>query len=513
MINIDAARIISQAIRTTLGPRGMDKMLVSGMGDVTITNDGAAILDEMEIEHPAAKLMVEIAKTQEDEVGDGTTTAVALSGALLDEASDLLDKGIHSSIINIGYKKASEKAREILDEMAIDVSSDDEETLKHIVQTSMSGKGAEVRGGELANLCIKAVKQISEEKDGKLIADIDHIKVEKKMGKSSADSRLIDGIIIDKGRVHSGMPKRVENAKIALLNTSLEVKETETSAEVQITSPDQLKAFLDEEEGMLREIVDHIKDIGANVVLCQKGIDDIAQHFLAKEGILAVRRVKKSDMGKLARATGGRVSSNYEELSSEDLGDAGLVEERKISGDEMLFIEGCKNPKAVSVLIRGGTEHVVDEVERAFHDGLSVISVALEDGKFVPGGGAPEIEVAKGIRDYAGSIGGREALSINAFADAVEVIPRTLTENAGLDPVDMLVELRAKHGEKDGVRKGLNVISGEIEDMVSTGIVEPLRVKTQAVSSATDVSEMILRIDDVIAARDLGGESGAGSGI
>ncbi|KXA99395.1 thermosome subunit, partial [candidate division MSBL1 archaeon SCGC-AAA261C02] len=468
------------------------------------------ILDEMEVEHPAAKIMVEIAKTQEDEVGDGTTTAVALSGALLEEAGDLLDKGIHASIIALGYKEAAEKAQEILNEIAIDVSRDDEETLEHIVQTAMSGKGAEVRGEELSHTCIKAVNQIAEEKDGKLVADIDHIKVEKKTGKSSADSQLIDGIIIDKGRVHPGMPKQVEKAKIALLNTALEVRETETSAEVEITSPDQLKAFLDEEEGMLREIVDHLKDIGANVILCQKGIGDIAQHFLAKENTLAVRRVKKSDMRKLARATGGRVSSNYEDLSADDLGSADLVEERKIAGDEMLFVEGCESPKAVSVLVRGGTEHVVDEVERAVHDGLSVISVALEDGKFVPGGGAPEIEVAKGIRDYAGSVGGREALAINAFADAIEIVPRTLAENAGLDPVDILVELRAAHGEKGGKKKGLNVISGEIEDTAKAGIVEPLRVKTQAVSSAADAAEMILRIDDVIAASELEEETGAG---
>ncbi|MBS3815585.1 MAG: TCP-1/cpn60 chaperonin family protein [Hadesarchaea archaeon] len=511
--NIDAARVISQAIRTTLGPRGMDKMLVDSMGDVVITNDGVTILEEMEVEHPAAKIIIEIAKTQENEVGDGTTTAVAIGGALLEESEDLLDQGVHASIIALGYKKASEKAREILDEMAISVSPDDEEVLLDIISTTLGSKGSEVRGENLEKICVKAVKQIIDEEGDKIIADIDNIKVEKKTGGSIDDSQLVDGIVIDKERVHPGMPNRVEDAKIALLDTALEIKETETKAEVQITSPEQLKSFLDEEEGMLKEIVDHLQDVGANVVLCQKGIGDIAQHFLSKAGILAVKSVKKSDMKKLARATGGRISSNYKDLSKEDLGRANLVEERKISGEEMLFIEGCENPKAVSLLIKGGTEHVVDEAERAVHDGLSVISAAFEDGKFVPGGGAPEIEIAKGVREYAASVGGREALAINAFADAIEVIPKTLAENAGLDPVDILVELRAAHDKKNGNRRGINVLSGKVEDMVKTGIVEPLRIKTQAVGSATDAAEMILRIDDVISAKGLGKEESGEMGM
>lgn len=511
--NIDAARVISQAIRTTLGPRGMDKMLVDSMGDVVITNDGVTILEEMEVEHPAAKIIIEIAKTQENEVGDGTTTAVAIGGALLEESEDLLDQGVHASIIALGYKKASEKAREILDEMAISVSPDDEEVLLDIISTTLGSKGSEVRGENLEKICVEAVKQIIDEEGDKIIADIDNIKVEKKTGGSIDDSQLVDGIVIDKERVHPGMPNRVEDAKIALLDTALEIKETETKAEVQITSPEQLKSFLDEEEGMLKEIVDHLQDVGANVVLCQKGIGDIAQHFLSKAGILAVKSVKKSDMKKLARATGGRISSNYKDLSKEDLGRANLVEERKISGEEMLFIEGCENPKAVSLLIKGGTEHVVDEAERAVHDGLSVISAAFEDGKFVPGGGAPEIEIAKGVREYAASVGGREALAINAFADAIEVIPKTLAENAGLDPVDILVELRAAHDKKNGNRRGINVLSGKVEDMVKTGIVEPLRIKTQAVGSATDAAEMILRIDDVISAKGLGKEESGEMGM
>jgi len=505
-MNILAGRVISEAIRTTLGPRGMDKMLVDNLGDVVITNDGVTILEEMEVEHPAAKMMVEIAKTQEDEVGDGTTTAVALSGELLKRAEDLLDQDIHATVIAQGYKKASQKAEKILKDMALNVSKDDEKLLKQITETSMSGKGPEAHGPKLADICIRAVRQVLEEEDGKLVADIDHIKVEKKEGGSSADSELIEGVIIDKERVHPGMPKRVENAKIALINAALEVKETETDAEIRITDPEQLKAFLGEEERMLKEMVDTVKKSGANVLFCQKGIDDMAQHFLAKAGILAVRRVKESDMEKLARATGGNVVTNLKDLGSGDIGRAGLVEERKIAGDEMVFVEKCKNPKAVSILVRGGTEHVVDEVERAMHDGLSVVSASIEDGKFVPGGGAPEMEVAKQLRGYAVKVGGREQLAIEAFADAVEVIPRTLAENAGLDPIDVLVQLREAHDKKDGQNKGLNVFTGKVMDSVKNGVIEPLRVKTQAIGSASEAAEMILRIDDVISAGKLGGK-------
>ncbi len=514
-MNIMAARVIAQAIRTTLGPRGMDKMLVDSLGDVTITNDGVTILDEMDIEHPAAKMMVEIAKVQEDEVGDGTTTAVVLAGELLKRAEELLDQDIHATVIAAGYRRAATKAQEILDNMAVSVSKDDDRMLKQIALTSMSSKGSEMRGEKLAELCVKAVGQIVEESDGKLEADIDNIKVEKKSGGSSADSQLIQGLVLDKEAVHPGMPKRIEKAKIALLNLALEVKETETSAKINITDPEQLRSFLEEERRMLQEMVGQVKKAGTNVVLCQKGIDDIVQHYLAKAGILAARRVKESDMEKLARATGGKIVTNIKDFTAKDLGSAALVEERKIAGEEMIFVEGCKDPKAVSLLVRGGTEHVVDEVERAVHDAVSVVSAAVEDGKIVAGGGAPEIEVAKGLREYADTVGGREALAVDAFADAIEIIPRTLAENAGLDPIDKLVQLRATHEKKGGKEIGFDVISGEVTNTLKLGIVEPLRVKTQAIKSASEVAEMILRIDDVIAAGKLekGPPSGPGAGM
>jgi thermosome len=511
-MNITAARAIAEAVRTTLGPRGMDKMLVDNLGDVIITNDGVTILQEMDVEHPAAKMMVEIAKAQENEVGDGTTTAVMLAGELLKKAEEMLDQDVHPTVIAAGYRKAAEKAGKILDEMATKVSKDDDKTLKRIAITSMSSKGSEMKGEKLADLCVQAVKQITEEENGDLVADIDNIKVEKKSGGSSADSELIKGIIIDKDVVHPGMPKRVAKAKIALLACALEVKETETDAEIRITDPQQLKAFLQEEERMLREMVDQIKKTGANVVICQKGIDDVAQHFLAKAGIMAARRVKESDMEKLVRATGAKEVTNLKDLTVDDLGSADLVEERKVAGDEMIFIEGCKDPKAVSLLVRGGTEHVVDEVERAVHDSISVISAAIEDGKIVAGGGAPETEVAKQLRDYAETVGGREALAVNAFADALEIVPRTLAENAGLDPIDILVQLRADHGKPSGREIGLDVLSGKVTNTMKLGIVEPLRVKTQAIKSASEAAEMILRIDDVIAAGKLE-KGGGGEGM
>jgi len=499
-MNIMAARVIAESVRTTLGPRGMDKMLVDNLGDVTITNDGVTILKEMDVEHPAAKMMVEVAKAQEDEVGDGTTTAVIIAGELLKKAEELLDQDIHPTVVTAGYRLAAEKAHEILAKMATPVSKDDDKILKQIAITSMSSKGSEMRGEKLAELCVRAVKQIVEKSDGKLEADIDNIKVEKKSGGSSADSQLVQGIVLDKEVVHPDMPKRKEKAKIALLNLTLEVKKTETDAKINITDPEQLRSFLDEERHMLQEMVDQIKKSGASVVLCQKGIDDIAQHYLAKAGILAARRVKESDMEKLARATGGKVVTNIKDLSPSDLGTADLVKERKIAGEEMIFVEGCKDPKAVSLLVRGGTEHVVDEVERAVHDGISVISAAIEDGKIVAGGGAPEIEVAKGLREYAGTVGGREALAVNAFADTMDMIPRTLAENAGLDPIDILVQLRSAHEKKDGKNIGIDVVSGKTMNTFEQGIVEPLRVKTQAIKSASEAAEMILRIDDVIAA-------------
>jgi thermosome len=502
-MNIMAARVIAESIRTTLGPRGMDKMLVDNLGDVTITNDGVTILEEMDVEHPAAKMMVEVSKTQEDEVGDGTTTAVVLAGELLKKAEELLEQDIHPTVILGGYRLAAEKAREILDKMALPVTKEDDKLLRQIAMTSMSSKGSEMRGEKLAELCVKAVKQIVEEYNGKLEADIDNIKVEKRSGGSSADSQLVHGIVLDKEVVHQGMPKRVENAKIALLNVALEVKETETDAKINVTDPEQLRSFMEEERRMLKDMVDQVKNVGANVLLVQKGIDDLAQHYLAKAGILAARRVKESDMEKLARATGGNVVTNIKDLSQKDLGTAKLVEERKISGEELIFIEGCKDPKAVSLLIRGGTEHVVDEVERAVHDAISVVSAAIEDGKVVGGGGAPEIEVAKGLREYADTVGGREALAVNAFADSIEIIPRTLAENAGLDPIDILVQLRSSHEKKDGKGIGIDVVSGKVLNTFEKGIVEPLRVKTQAIKSASEVTEMILRIDDVIAAGKL----------
>lgn len=506
--NILAAKAVASAVRTTLGPKGMDKMLVDSLGDVVITNDGATILKEMDIEHPAAKMMVEIAKTQDDEVGDGTTTAVVIAGELLKKAEDLLEQDIHPTVIASGYRLAADKAYEILNEVADDVSPDDKETLLKVARTAMTGKGAEVSRDELTKLAVDAVTAVVEE-DGTV--DIDNVKVEKKMGGGVEDTVLIDGIVIDKERVHPNMPKKVENAKIALLNCPIEIEKTEVDAKIEITSPDQLKLFLDEEEKMLREMVEKIKSTGANVLFCQKGIDDIAQHYLAKNGILAVRRVKESDMKKLGRATGGRVVSSVDELEPADLGEAGLVEERKIGGDEMIFVERCKNPKAVSLLLRGGTEHVVDELERGMHDALRVVGVAIEDKKVIAGGGSPETELALRLRDYASTIGGREQLAIEAFADALEIIPRTLAENAGLDPIDMLVALRSAH-ESGNKHAGIDVMKGEIIDMAEAGVLEPVRVKTQAVSSATEAAVMILRIDDVIAAAKSSSSSSGGPG-
>ncbi|MBS3815878.1 MAG: TCP-1/cpn60 chaperonin family protein [Hadesarchaea archaeon] len=511
--NISAARVVSEAVRTTLGPRGMDKMLVDSLGDVVITNDGVTILDEMELEHPAAKMIVEVAKTQEDEVGDGTTSAVVFAGELLSESEDLLEQSIHSTVIASGYRLAASEAQEHLEDIAIDVSIEDDEMLENVAMTAMTGKKAEGARLDLAELAVKSTKQIAEKTDDGYIVDTNYIGVEKKQGGSAEGTSLVNGLIIDKERTHPGMPKRVEDANIALLNTSLEVKETETDAEIRVTDPEQLRAFLDEEEGMLKKTVDKIVETGANVVLCQKGIDDIAQHFLSKKGILAVRRVKKSDMEKLARATGGEVITSVEDLTSEHLGKAGLVDERKIAGDEMIFVEECEDPKAVSVLIRGGTEHVVDEVERSMEDAIRVVGVAIEDGKIVAGGGAPEIELAKRLREFAESVGGREALAVRAFADAVEVSPRTLAENAGLDSIDVLVDLRAKHEGSNGTTLGLDVYDGKVVDMYKDGVVEPLRVKTQAIKSGSEAAIMILRIDDVIAAAEQEGPPpGAGAG-
>ncbi len=510
--NIMAAKAVAAAVRTTLGPKGMDKMLVDGLGDIVITNDGVTILKEMDIEHPAAKMVVEVAKTQDDEVGDGTTTAAVLTGELLKMSEDLLDKDVHPTIIASGYRLAAIKADEILESIATSVSSDDEDALLKISNTAMTGKGIEGARDKLSKLCVDAVRSVAEEADGEMTVDIENIKVEKKVGGSVEDSELISGMIIDKERVHPNMPKKVESAKILLLSTAVELKSTEVDAEIQITSPDQLQSFLDQEEKMLRNMVTKITDSGATVLFCQKGIDDMAQHFLAKAGVMAVRRCKKSDLDKLTKATGAKNITNLDEIDATDIGSADMVEEKKIGGGHMVFVTGCKNPMAVSLILRGGTEHVVDGLERALEDALRVVGVTIEDGKLVSGGGSPEVELSLKLQEYANSLTGREQLAINAFANALEIIPRTLAENAGLDPIDKLVEMTSQH--KDGnIHAGLNVFTGDIVDMWEAGIVEPLRVKTQAISSAAEAAVMILRIDDVIASRGEPMPAGGGGGM
>lgn len=505
--NIAAGKAVGETVRTTLGPKGMDKMLVDSIGDIVITNDGVTILEEMEIEHPAAKMMVEVAKTQEEEVGDGTTTAVVIAGELLKKAESLLEQEIHPTVITRGFKVAREKSLEILEEMAESLEPENsDEMLRKIAMTAMTGKSAERASDHLADLSVKGVKMIKDKKE----VDMDNIKLEKKQGKGIEDTELIKGLLIDKEAVHSDMPKRVEECRIALINSPLEMKETETDAEIQITSPDQLEAFLDKEDKMLKDMVNKITKSEANVVFCQKGIDDIAQHYLAKKGILAIRRVKKSDMEKLARATEAKIVTNLEDLSKEDLGYARIVEEKKISGDKMIFVRDCKQPKAVSILIRGGTEHVVDEAERAVKDAIGGIIAALQSGKIVSGGGAVEEELSRRLKEFAQGYSGREQLAIQAFADALEVVPRTLAENAGLDPIDMLVEIRAAHDEGKKTY-GLDVFKAKVIDMVETGVIEPLKIKTQAIKSASEAAEMILRIDDVVSAGELGGEEGGGA--
>ncbi len=497
--NIMAARVIGEVLKTTLGPRGMDKMLIDSLGDITITNDGAAILDEMEVEHPAGKMMVEVAKTQDDMVGDGTTTAVILAGELLKKAEELLDQNIHPTIIVSGYRKAVQKAIETINNIAIPVNIEDRETLRKVALTSMSSKAVGPAKEHFAEIAIDAVKQIVERRGERKVADIDNIQIIKKEGKSLFESQLIRGLIIDKEAVHSGMPKKLENAKIALLDCPLEIEKTETSAEIRIRDPTQMKAFLDQETRMLKEMVEKIKASGARVLFCQKGIDDMAQHFLAKQGILAARRVKQSDMEKLSRATGARIVTDLDDLKLEDLGMAGIVEERKIGEDKMIFVEKCKDPRSVAVLIRAGLERMVDEAERAMHDALSVVSDVIENNKIVPGGGAVEVEIAKELRKQATKVGGREQLAIEAFADAFEIVPKTLAENAGLEAIDIIAELRAAHEKTDGKPMGINVFKGKVENMQENGVIEPLVVKEQAVKSATESASMILRIDDVIA--------------
>ncbi|MCU4140696.1 MAG: Chaperonin GroEL [Methanophagales archaeon] len=500
--NINAAKAVASAVRTTLGPKGMDKMLVDTLGDVVVTNDGVTILKEMDIEHPAAKMMVEVAKTMDEEAGDGTTTAVVLAGELLKKAEELLEQELHPTVIASGYRMAAEKAKEILDGVAVDVSEESvrEDVMRKVAKTSITGKFAEAAGDFLADIAVSAVKSIAEKTDGGFSVDLDNLNIEKKTGGKIADTILVNGVAIDKEVVHPGMPKRVENAKIALLNCSLEVKKTETDAEIRIRSAEQMKAFLDEEERMMRKMVEKIKASGANVVFCQKGIDDVVQHYLAKEGILAVRRVKKSDMERLARATGGKIVNNIEELSEAELGHAGLVRERKIAGDRMVFVEECENPRSISIVVRGGEEHVVDEIERSLNDALKVASSILEDGKAVAGGAAVETELALRLKEFSTTLKGREQLAVEKFAEALEIIPRTLAENSGLDPIDKLVELKAAH-EAGNKNAGLDVYTGEIVDMWERGVIEPLRTKKQAVSSAVEAATMILRIDDVIASK------------
>lgn len=498
--NIQAARTIAEVVRATLGPRGMDKMLVDSLGDLTITNDGHEILKEIDVEHPAAKMMVEVAETQDDEVGDGTTTAVVFAGDLLKQAQELLDKNIHATTIVAGFRKAAEEAVRILNEVAIDVNLDDRETIKKIAITSMRSKVIGLEGEHFANIALEAVKQVMESKDGESTADKDDIQVMKKTGKSLLDTELIQGIIIDKEVVHSDMPKRIENAKIALLDCPLEIEKTEMDAEIRIRDPTQMKAFLDEESRMLEEMVEKIITTGANVVLCQRGIDDLAQYFLTRGGVLSVRRIKASDMEKLSKATGGRTVSNLDDLTKDDLGAAKLVEERKIGEDKMVFVEECKNPKAVSILIRAGLERLIDETERALNDAICVVVDIVKNNKMVAGGGAVEAELSKRIRDYAAKVGGREQLAIEAFADSLEIIPTTLAENAGLDVIDIIVSLRAAHEKKNGLWQGVNVYSGKVGNMLKEDVVEPLAVKQQAIKSAVEAASMILRIDDIIAA-------------
>jgi len=509
--NIMAARAISDAVKSTLGPKGMDKMLVDSMGDVVITNDGATILKEIDVEHPAAKMIVEVAKAQDEECGDGTTTAVILTGELLKSAGELLDQNIHPTVITRGYQMATEKAVETLNKIAIPIKPGDKNTLKDIAVTSMASKGASSAKEMLADVVVESVSSIAEKIDGKTVVDLDNVQVQKKQGGTIQDTEIIKGIILDKERVHEGMPKYVKNAKIALVDAALEVKKTEVDAKIEIRDPSQLQAFLDEEESMLKKMVEKVKNSGANVLICQKGIDDLAQHFLAKEGIYAVRRAKKSDMEKLAKATGARIVASLDDLSSKDLGHAGLVEEKKFGDDKMTFVTDCKNPKAVSILIRGGTEHVVDELERALHDALSVVKAALEDGKMTVGGGAAATAIAMALRDYAPTIGGREQMAIEAFADAIEVVPKTLAENAGLDPIDMMLEIRREH-KKGNKHAGVDVLNGKVGNMLKNKVIEPLKVSLHEIEAASEAATMILRIDDVIAAKGGGGMPGGPGG-
>ncbi len=499
--NITAARAISDAVRSSLGPRGMDKMLVDSVGDVVITNDGVTILKEMDVQHPAAKMLVEVAKTQDSEVGDGTTTSVILAGELLKKATDLIDANVHPTIIASGYRLANDKAQEVLKNISKKVTIEDTELLKLIAQTAMISKQVNASREYFSDMVVDAVKTVvDKDKDGKYTVDLKNIQTVKKAGAKMEESYIVKGLIIDKEPVQANMPKRVEQAKIALIDAPFEVKKTEIDAKIQITDPNQLSQFIAEEEKMLRDMVAKVKAAGANVVFCQKGIDDLAQHFFAKEGIYACRRVKKSDMERLGRSTGANIINKIAEMDASDLGYADVVELKKIEDEVMTFITGVKDPKTVSVLVRGGTNHVADEVERSLVDAWSVVRVAIEDGMMVTGGGSAAMEIAMQLRDYAASVGGREQIAIEAFASAMESIPATLAENAGLDPIDILIQMRKQH-KAGKVYDGLNPYTGKVEDMLKLNVIEPHRIGKQAINSATDAAVMILRIDDVIAAR------------
>ncbi|MBU2634449.1 MAG: TCP-1/cpn60 chaperonin family protein [Nanoarchaeota archaeon] len=493
--NIAAAKAVAETVRTTLGPKGMDKMLVDSLGDVVVTNDGVTILEEMSIEHPAAKMIVEVAKTQENEVGDGTTTAVVLTGELLKNAEILLDKKIHPTLITKGYRMASEKAQEILNNIAENISKGDDKILQNIAITAMTGKGAESSKEHLAEIAVKAVKQIEE---GSSI-DTDNIKIEKKTGDSIKNTELIQGIVLDKEKVHPDMPNSLRNAKVLLLDMALEIKSTETDAKIQLTDPNQLQSFVEQEERVIKSMIDKVLKTKANFVVCQKGIDDLAQYYLAKNNIYAIRRVKKSDMEKLAKATKAKIISNLNEISESDLGSAGLIESKKVGDEEMTYVQECTNAKAVTILIRGGTNHVVDETERAMKDAIGDIAAALKENKVVAGAGSVEIELAKELKKFSTTLSGREQLAVSAFADALEIIPITLAENAGLDPIEVITDLKAKHDSEDGKWFGIDIFTGKVIDAWNLGIIEPLKIKTQALKSASEVAELILRIDDVIA--------------
>ncbi len=499
--NITAARAISDSVRSSLGPRGMDKMLVDSLGDVVITNDGVTILKEMDVQHPAAKMLVEVAKTQDAEVGDGTTTSVIIAGELLKKATDLIDANVHPTIIAAGYRRANDKAQEVLKNTAMKVSLEDEETLELIAQTAMLSKQINSAKDYFGKMVVEAVKTVvDKDQDGNYTVDLKNIQTVKKFGAKMEESYIVKGLIIDKEPVQQNMPKCVENAKIALIDAAFEVKKTEVDAKIQITDPSQLSAFIAEEERMLKDMVDKVKATGANVVFCQKGIDDLAQHFFAKEGIYACRRVKKSDMERLGRSTGASILNKISEIDASDLGYAERVELKKVEDEEMTFIMGVKEPKTVSVLVRGGTNHVADEVERSLVDAWSVVKVAIEDGMMVTGGGSTAMEIAMQLRDYAASVGGREQIAIEAYASALEVIPSTLAENAGHDPIDIVIEMRKQH--KTGqTYAGFNPYTGKVEDMKALNVIEPYRIGKQAINSATDAAVMILRIDDVIASR------------